>query len=52
MLERAGGRAGRFLEMGLIWVWATTGGCAGGDDPRRSRWRETAWWVDRPRFAA
>src|SRR4029079_402007 len=33
MLERAGGRAGRFLEMGLIWVWATSGGCAGGDDP-------------------
>jgi len=34
MLERAGGRAGWwFMEMGLICVWATTGGCAGGDDP-------------------
>ena len=33
MLERAGGRAGWFLEVSLLWVWATTGGCAGGDDP-------------------
>ena len=33
MLERAGGRAGWFLEVCLLWVWATTGGCAGGDDP-------------------
>jgi hypothetical protein len=31
MLERAGGRAGWFLEVGLICVWATAGGCAGDD---------------------
>ena len=34
MLDRAGGRAGWFLELGLIWMWAAAGGCAGGaDDP-------------------
>src|SRR5262245_46391117 len=34
MLDRAGGRAGWFLELGLVWMWATAGGCAGGaDDP-------------------
>src|SRR5512147_2187200 len=33
MLERAGGRAGWFLEVGLIWVWATAGGCAADAGP-------------------
>jgi hypothetical protein len=33
MLERAAGRAGWFLEVSLMCVWATAGGCAGPDDP-------------------